>query len=1216
MSNLKKLLIVFSIFALALVAGTAFGAISDECRQDLSKCTTEELQEYIAELTATLNQLQSQLQQMTGTTGGTTGTTQTKYEGIPAGFRFEKNLSYGMSDPDVVYLKKVLDVEVPDHESWTGTEYFGTKTKNAVIAFCQKYKDDISAYAGYEVACTGYVGKGNRAKLNELLASAEATQPQQPQQPQVECQSDADCNLGYKCVDGSCVKKSADEITTEDECTAAGYYWYDSACHEEEQPEVQGLNVELAEDTPSAAVIPDGSLYNPILKLKLTAQGTDVTVTGITVTRGGYIANTNITGVSAWDDEGNRLGNIVTALTDEGEAIIDFGENDLEIKKGESKTITIKANISSSAESGTLNFKVASADDISVSGDVTINGTFPIVSNTMSITDGSDSLGNVQITPKSVGGLSLTEAQTSGSGNVEVGDTEVTIAKFRFTQSNSKEAVQLEKLVLYIEGTINEEKDLKNFKLYSQEGDLLATAEKAVDRYVTFNLDNPYEIGKGLSKDLTVKVDVEDGSTHYFRVQIQNDYDVMVKGKTTGAYVVPTVSDGDNAFPAVENNGYFRIKQGTLSVSKSATSPTGKVSPGSQDVVLAKYDLKAVGEKLEIRKMNIAIQYSGTKLTGTIKVKDADTGTTYLSVSADDTGLQTTSTISNASNLDTQNLSTYIVLESGDTKTIEVLGTVSANATSGNSYTVYVGKFYAKRYSTNDYTYLPDSSSVYPANTLSVGGVELSVNKDASFTGKRVATGQTNVQVGQFILGASSADDIRVSSIKIKYATTTGIQNVYLAKEDGTQLGSTVSTPSSAGDTITVNWTIAKNTSEILKVFADITTDASTGTFYVYIPQSGITAYGVDSGKDASGPTSNVTSSSVTIGTPSVTISRSADAPSSQIILAGDSGVVLNKIKFEASYEDLTLKKITLELTSASSTKWNTTTSIAANISKVYLYDGDTLLNSGGTPITDGKAVITGLDLNLPADQSKVLTVKADITDSGTLTSKSVGGIKVKSANTTDMEIYSSTGLMSSGITVTSTASNYFLFTDTAPEVSAVSGWDGSRTGVPATQEPIAKYTIENPGTRALTLTQLKLTVSLTGVSSATSQVSQFKLYDESDTVIATSSDTVAGPTTTEIIFNISPGEEIAAGASKTYVIKADTTAIEAGESNPAQTTARLSTYIGGEKGYDSSDTSGTDELYWGDSHLTYSYTPTGGTEITGLKACDSVTVYGATLSY
>jgi len=87
---------------------------------------------------------------------------------IPNGFAFTKNLSQGIKDDDVVYLKTILDKEV-EHESWLGTSYFGLKTLNAVKKFQEKYKTEISDFVGYEISCTGFVGKGTKAKLNEIL---------------------------------------------------------------------------------------------------------------------------------------------------------------------------------------------------------------------------------------------------------------------------------------------------------------------------------------------------------------------------------------------------------------------------------------------------------------------------------------------------------------------------------------------------------------------------------------------------------------------------------------------------------------------------------------------------------------------------------------------------------------------------------------------------------------------------------------------------------------------------------------------------------------------------------------------------------------------------------------------------------------------------------------------------------------------------------------
>ena len=89
---------------------------------------------------------------------------------IPKDFTFRKNLYYGIKSEDVIYLKEILAKE----NCISGinfTQWFGPKTKKGVQCLCQKYKKEISQYAGYEVRCTGFVGRGIKKKLNELISS-------------------------------------------------------------------------------------------------------------------------------------------------------------------------------------------------------------------------------------------------------------------------------------------------------------------------------------------------------------------------------------------------------------------------------------------------------------------------------------------------------------------------------------------------------------------------------------------------------------------------------------------------------------------------------------------------------------------------------------------------------------------------------------------------------------------------------------------------------------------------------------------------------------------------------------------------------------------------------------------------------------------------------------------------------------------------------------
>ena len=1150
--------------------------------------TVEELQAQIQALLQQIAQLQSQLAALQGESGTPSVTPTSDYC-----YNFTRNLTVGSTGDDVKALQRILISEgVWTTPSVGATGYFGPITKNSLIAFQDKHAAEILIPLGLTKG-TGYFGPSTRSYIASQCGVAPTPSPSPTASP------------------------TASPTPSP-------------------SPTAEGLTVELAADNPAAATIPDGSLYNPMLKINLTAGSSDVTVDSITVSRGGIIANTNVTGVSIWDEEGNRLGNIVESLTDDGKATIDLGEDKITIPAGQTKAVIVKANISSDAGSGTINFSIDSASDISTEEDVTINGSFPIVGNTMGIVDGEDSLGDVKIEAQSVSGLAWDGISDSDvTGNVEVGDQDKEVYKVRLNQENSKEAIQLEQLTVYVEGTIEESSDVTNWRLYAPDGTLLASADKPVDRYVTFKLDTPYVIDKGLSKTLSVKVDITDGSQHYFRVSIQNDYDILVRGVTTGSYVEPfTGGTGSNkSFNSDDTqnaNGGFKIKQGALTVSRASDCPSGNIAPGATDIVLAKFDLKSSGEKLQIRKMGIQILYAsgGNDLTGTVKVRDAETGTTYLSLAADTSNLQTTSTVDLTNSY--RNLSSYITIPSGETKTIEIVGSVSSNADNSDEYTVYVGRFYGKRYSSSDYTTLAEGP--YQGNTLGVTDVVLTVTKNNAFADTTRAIGATDVKIGEYVFQASSADDIKINSISLAVDGTDtngdsngyghlAIQNLKLKDEDGNQLGSTIGTPSATGNSFSVDLTISKSESKVISVYADILSSADANDkVQTKVEASGVSGYGIDSSKDISDSVdTEVSGQTITFQTGTVTIKRDADAPSTQIIVADSSGVELNKISFEARNEDLTLKKITLQLVSASTT-WSVD-DIAQNIARVYLYDGSDLLNAAGTPVgATGTIVISGLNVTLPQDQTKVLTVKADITPSGTLTSKSVGGIKVYSTSSTDLKIYSAQGVMNDGITLTSNAqSNYFLFTDSAVEVA--DAYDGSTTKTPSSDDEIARFTITNNGSRTITLNNIKVEISASGLGSG--EVTAFKLYDDAGVEIDSSADLYSDEscstsvskldsTTSTVYAVFTPAsdktQEIAAGSSKTYVIKADTSDIRTGLGSGEH--VYLSTKIGGDKGYNSAK----DDL-WNDSYITYKYTPVNGSEVT-LDASDSVPVSGPTIQY
>jgi hypothetical protein len=104
-------------------------------------------------------------------------------------YEFTRNLSVGARGDDVVELQKVLnrhpDTEILGNAGGSPgkeTPNFGALTKNAVIRFQNKYKNDILTPSGLS-AGTGFVGEATRRKLSQLSLISGPTSSIEPSKP-------------------------------------------------------------------------------------------------------------------------------------------------------------------------------------------------------------------------------------------------------------------------------------------------------------------------------------------------------------------------------------------------------------------------------------------------------------------------------------------------------------------------------------------------------------------------------------------------------------------------------------------------------------------------------------------------------------------------------------------------------------------------------------------------------------------------------------------------------------------------------------------------------------------------------------------------------------------------------------------------------------------------------------------------------------------------
>lgn len=1015
-----------------------------------------------------------------------------------------------------------------------------------------------------------------------------------------------------------------------------------------------GLSVGLSAETPAAGTIAGTTVYNNMLKVTLNATGADVKVKGLTVTRTGLIANSSVAGVSVWDAAGNRHGDVMSSFSSDNKVTIGFGTYPIVVTKGVPTTLTVAFNIAD-VSSGTVGATVASAADVQTDG--TVVGTFPVVGNTMSVVSGS-TLANATVIAVSPGGISSSDsAISSANGNVEIGETKE-IAKYKFTQANGNSDVVVSKMTFYVQGTAKD-KDLQNFEVLAPDNTVLGKTEFMSDRYVTVNFDKPYTVPKSTNRTLTLRATIADGSGNWFRIQVQNDYDLMVKDTSTGYYVLPT--DGDSTWSASDTlsttDAYFKMKSGTLTIAKTSDSPSTTVSAGASDVVLARFNVKAVGEALEIRKIGLKIATSSGSsgiatakaLTGSFKLR---VGTDILyTASASDSSY----TLYNSASTD-YTLSQYLNLKSGETKVLEVLGSIPTTATSVSSFTVSVGNMYAKRLSTLDYAEdLPGASANVTANTVSVESATVTLAKDTTLGNMTRAAGSTQV-IGQFTVKAGSAEDIKLSNFTVKFAsigawdTPTHLQNLEMWIGD-TQYGSTVSSVATSSNTFLGSLLVKKNEIKTIKLKAYIVSSASGA---VSSTIDSFNYVGVDT-QNTTSDTTDYAGQNTGVGSANVIISAANDTSTANKILvpSGSGAVQVGKWKLEAQNEDVTLKKITFTVRSTTTASGVTDDTSNSNFGTFYLYDEANMTTPVGTGsyiggTSNGYVQFTGINLTVAADTYKYLVVKANVTASGVMTPGSISTLVITNDSSTNLEIVSSSGgtLGTSAIDASAgddttnsrfATSTYHLFHNAAPVITAgVVDANGKLTQNGTA--PLFKFTISNPGDRALRIssTTVRLSASgLTGNNTATGSVTSFKLYEAnsqgnigtelaSNTSCALAGGAIltgytcvvngAAGTALWTDFNTTNDTNsafdsftIPAGSSRTLIFAADTSSIFNGKTTGS---VSLTPSLDGSTGL-------TADPSWATGVVKYYYTPVGSTssEQGPYTASDSYDVNGNTLS-
>ena len=251
-------------------------------------------------------------------------------------------------------------------------------------------------------------------------------------------------------------------------------------------------------------------------------------------------------------------------------------------------------------------------------------------------------------------------------------------------------------------------------------------------------------------------------------------------------------------------------------------------------------------------------------------------------------------------------------------------------------------------------------------------------------SGVVVYTTQTGIGVAAANVKATGSD-VLVNRLDINFSVRPWLYLTGLTVTDGTvtksiavtEAGTTEITVGSSYDVrITgLNFLIPKDTTKTLTVKVDAVSSLPSGeATAINLIFKTNALRGVDGAGIQLYAPSDVLTRTFTVdpgATATLELTANVDNPKARPIIVSDtaktSGIVLLKANVKAKNRDAILRTVTIGNTAASGT-----------IDVIYLYDGDTLLSSTSSVASAASSTLENVNLTIPKDTTKTLTVKAD----------------------------------------------------------------------------------------------------------------------------------------------------------------------------------------------------------------------------------------------
>jgi hypothetical protein len=734
-----------------------------------------------------------------------------------------------------------------------------------------------------------------------------------------------------------------------------------------------GLAVTLAADSPMGSAIA-GAGQVDVAKWVLTASsGAGVTVSDLKLQRMGVVSDSNISNLYLADESGI----IFAQYSSLNNGVAWFNALNLQVNAGQSRVVTLRMDLGSGATAGnTLGWRL---DEVKAGSSVVAS---PMVA-------GKDLTVTTVANPALA---AVTYTYTATGGTVDAGTNGFLAHAANLAVTNS--AVLLKSLKLTVVGSANKA-DIKNAKLRLGGVEVASAAVLSGD-VVTFIPATGTRLATGNST-LEVFVDVMGSPNRTMAWNVLRPYDAVFTDTQYNANLTPSTSGSATS---------VTINQGRVTISKATDSPTANVPAGASNVTLGKFNFYAGGEPVKVRFLPVTLLNVGdnagavnTDLRNIAVIDDVgnSVGTTNSSPTgvwgADGTcgSADVTGTVAaNSCDIVFGSSSSYInyVIPANTTRVLSVKADI-VSTTNLTSVRASLGAP-ASANLEGQISFQTSTAGTATGNTLTVTLTPLTVGINGAFANPSYVAGANNVKVASFVLTASSAEAVKVSTLTLRKQTNADFDAQSLKVMVGsTQFGTTQAIVADTDAAMTFSGSspllVPAGGSVIVDVYADILT--STGQASPHA-----TVFDLSSGSGV-GATSNssftwpaaVDGQGVTItGAPTITSATDSDNVSARYLVMGSTDNVIYKLRFSVdNTEDTRVTDIVFRDTITGNTAGR------ASLSNLKLYDSDGTLLAGPVSLVLGSDNLTtgtvtfalgsASSLVVPKNTSKTVTVKADI---------------------------------------------------------------------------------------------------------------------------------------------------------------------------------------------------------------------------------------------